>query len=393
MKITLKNDPAQIELIKALASKNKNTAYEAQVALAGFIGPVLAEVINNAPTVSNLFTSQTFQMGDNPSIPLDLYNDIFDEEYIKVYSQSIPGGLPQNVVQPSASELKVATYTLDSGFAFDKKYAAKSRLDVVAKTFTKIAQEVMLKQEATSANLLLGALAGASTGRSATAADNYHLFRTAAANRFIPNDLNKLFTKIKRNNSSFVGGTPAGARRGLTDILISPEVMEELRGMAYNPINTKISPVVAASTSNSAGNAPITAPEAFRASLFNQAGISDFMGVSIMEILELGIGRKFNTAFDVAAGSVAYADHYNINAYSGTATAFDGATEEVIIGLDRSRDTLVRLVATDSDTGSEFALQADDQYVGTRGTKVGYYGSLEEGRMVLDVRALVGLIV
>lgn len=392
MKITLKNDPKQVELVKALAAKNKNTAYEAQVALAGFIGPVLAEVINNAPTVSNLFTSQQFQMGDNPSIPLDLYNDIFDEEYIKVWSQSIPGGLPQNVVQPSAAELKVATYTLDSAFAFDKKYAAKSRLDVVAKTFTKIAQEVMLKQENTSANLLMGALAGASTGRDATAANNYHLFRTAAANRFIPNDLNKLFTKIKRNNSSFVGGTPAGARRGLTDLLISPEAMEELRGMAYNPINTKISPVVAASTSNSAGNAPITAPEEFRASLFNQAGISDFMGVAIMEILELGIGRKFNTVFDQLAAATAYADHYNINAYSGTATAFDGTAEEVIVGLDRSRDTLVRLVATDSDTGSEFTLQADDQYVGTRGAKVGYYGSLEEGRMVLDVRALVGLI-
>ncbi len=392
MKISLNKNDEQVALIKALASKNRDTAYQAQVALAGFIGSVLAEVINNAPTISNLFTSQTYMADDNPSIPLDLYSDIFDEDYIKVYSQSVAGGLPQNVVQPSASELKVATYRLDSACAFDKKYAAKSRLDVVSKTFTKIAQEVMLKQEKTSANLLMGALAAASTGNDGTAANNYHVFRTAAANRFVPHDLNKLFTKIKRNNASFVGGTPSGARRGLTDILISPEAMEELRGMAYNPINTKVAPVATPSTSYTAGNAPVMVSEDVRAQMFTQAGIPDFMGVSIMEILELGVGRKFNTVFDVLAGATAFADHYNINAYSGTATAFDGAAEEILIGLDRSRDSLIRLVALDADSGSEFSLQADDQYIGTRNSKIGFYGSLEEGRVVLDNRALCGLI-
>lgn len=392
MKIVLKRTDEQVELIKALASKNREVAYDAQVALAEFIGPVLAEVINNAPTVSNLFTSLQFNAEDNPSIPLDLYYDIFDEDYIKVYSQSVPGGLPQNIVQPTASELKVATYRLDSAVAFDKKYAAKSRLDVVSKSFTRVAQEVMLKQERTSANLLMTALAAASTGNSATASDNYHVFRTAAANRFVLNDLNKLFTKIKRINASFVGGTPSGARRGLTDLIVSPEIIEEIRGMAYNPINTKIAPVAAASTSYSAGNAPVVATDAVRDQIFSQAGIPEFYGVSIMEVLELGVGKKFNTIFDTVAGSTAYADHYSINAYGGSATAFNGATEEVIIGLDRSRDALVRAVAVDADSGSEFNLVADDQYTLRQG-KIGYYGSLEEGRMVLDNRALVGLIV
>ena len=55
MKITLKRTPEQVELVKAMASRNRNVAYEAQVALAEFIGPVLAEVLKNAPTVSNLF--------------------------------------------------------------------------------------------------------------------------------------------------------------------------------------------------------------------------------------------------------------------------------------------------------------------------------------------------
>jgi len=389
MKIVLKRTDEQVELIKAMASRNREVAYEAQVALAQFIGPVLAEVINNAPTVSNLFTSLQFNAEDNPSIPLDLYYDIFDEDYIKVYSQSVAGGLPQNIVQPTSSELKVATYKLDSAVAFDKKYAAKSRLDVVSKTFTRIAQEVMLKQERTSANLLLTALAQASTGNSTTASDNYHVFRTAAANRFVLNDLNKLFTKIKRLNASFIGGTPSGARRGLTDLIVSPEIVEEIRGMAYNPINTQVAPVATPSTSFSAGNAPVVATDAVRDQIFSQAGLPEFYGVSIMEILELGVGKRFNTIFDTVAGSTSYAGNYSITT---SAAAFDGSTEEVIIGLDRSRDSLIRAVAVDSDTGSEFNLTADDQYTLRQG-KIGYYGGLEEGRMVLDNRALVGLIV
>ena len=79
-------------------------------------------------------------------------------------------------------------------------------------------------------------------------------------------------------------------------------------------------------------------------------------------------------------------------AVTSSAAEFDGANEEILIGLDRSRDSLIRAVAVDADSGSEFNLVADDQYTLRQG-KVGYYGSLEEGRMVLDNRALVGLIV
>ena len=105
-----------------------------------------------------------------------------------------------------------------------------------------------------------------------------------------------------------------------------------------------------------------------------------------MEILELGVGKKFNTIFDTVAGSTQYAGNGG-----GAASDFDGANEEILIGLDRSRDSLIRAVAVDSDTGSEFTLVADDQYTLRQG-KIGYYGGLEEGRMVLDNRALVGLI-
>ena len=99
------------------------------------------------------------------------------------------------------------------------------------------------------------------------------------------------------------------------------------------------------------------------------------------------MNQKFNTLFGTAAGSTAYTK------YDGTAVgAFDGTTDEIVVGVDRSRDSLIRAVATDADSGSEFTLLADDQY-SIRQNKIGYFGSVEEGRVVLDNRVLMGVIV
>jgi hypothetical protein len=379
MKITLKRTPEQIELIKAMASKNRAVASEAQTALAEFIGPVLAEVINNAPTLSNLFTVFQFNKDDNPSIPLDLYYDVTAEDYITVYSQSVAGGLPQNQVLPTVSEMKIATYSLDSALSFDKRYAAKSRMDVISKTFTRMAQEILFKQEKTSANLILAALANATTNTKS------HVQRSSVAGRFLLADLNELFTLAKRINTSWLRGTPESrSSRGITDIIVSPEVVQELRAMAYNPINTKASPAGANATVGTDG---IAAPEDMRTSIYNSAGIPEFYGVSIMEINELGRGQRFNTIFGNVAGSKTFS-----NAAGTTTAAFNSTNEEILIGIDRTRESLIRAVATDSDTGSEFNLIADDQY-SIRQNKIGYFGGLEEGRMVLDTRALVGKIV
>jgi hypothetical protein len=381
MKITLKRTPEQIELIKAMASRNRTVAYDAQVALAEFIGPVLAEVVNNAPTLSNLFTTLPFNADDNPSIPLDLYFDVNDEDYITVYSQSVAGGLPTNQVLPTVSEMKLATYTLDSALSFDRKYAAKHRMDVVAKTFTRMAQEILLKQERTSATLTMTALANAQTN------GKKHVQTSNQSGRFLLADLNELLTLAKRINTSWANGTPAGgSRTGLTDLLVSPEIVEQIRAMAYNPINT-VAGITGTGGTPTGSTVGITATDEMRSAIYGSAGIPSFYGVSILEFNELGKGQKFNTIFDTAAASTQYPKA------DGTGTnTFDGATEEILVGIDRSRESLIRVVATDPDSNAEFTLVADDQY-SIRQNKIGYFGSMEEGRVILDVRALVGKIV
>ena len=370
MKITLKRTEEQVELIKAMASKNRDVAYQAQVALAEFIGPVLAKVINQAPTLSNLFSNFAFSADESPSIPMDLYYDITDEDYVTVWSQAVPGGLPTNTVTPIGGEMKFTTYRLDSAVDFDKRYAQRSRMDVVSKSFTRVAQEILMKQERNSASLILGALSEANTkGTKHTITAN-----TVGNSRLILDDFNRLLTLGKRINTAWTGGTPEGGigGRGVTDLIVSPEVVQGLREMAYNPINTR--------TVGTGNDIPAT--DSMREAIYSNAGIPEFYGINIMELQEMGKGQRFNKLFEALDSDVDRA---------GTATAFADADHELVIGLDKRVESMLRAVATDSETGSEFSLVADDQY-SVRQSKIGYYGSIEEGRMILDNRALFGIV-
>ena len=382
MKITLKNTPEQVELVKAMASRNRDVAYEAQTALAEFIGPVLAEVINNAPALSNLFTTLQYNADDNPSIPLDLYFDVSDEDYVQVYSQSRAGGLPTSEVQPTSSELKIATYSLDSAVSFDRRYAAKSRMDVVAKTMTRVAQEILLKQNKISANVVFKALADSQSN------NRIQVEEAISNKRFVLADLNRMITRSKRLVTSFVGGTPDVRQgRGVTDIICSPEVVEELRAIAYNPINTKEPDGTAPGAGDALRTADVIAEQAY-----NAAGAPEFYGINIIELNEMGgtplgsssqtfneIFRGFNSVNPALAGGAAGDE------------VFQG-DDELVLGIDRTRESLIRPVAIDAENGGEFNLIADDQY-SIRQNKIGYFGSLEEGRIVIDERALLGTVI
>ena len=379
MKITIKRTEDQMALIRAMGSNNREEAYEAQAAVAELLGPVVSEVINNAPTIGNLYTTISYGEDDNPSLPLDLFHDITDEDYIEVYSQQVAGGLPYSQVFPAHNELKFSTYTLDSALAFDRKYVRKARLDVVSKTFTRMAQEVMLKQTTTAFNVLATALIKG-TGTGTTAGGS--IIGSTAADRFVLADFNNLITKSKRINSSFSGGTPVGGvKSGISDLLVSPEMVEELRAMAYNPINTAAAPY------GSAVKDSLPAPESLRQELFGAAGLPSFYGINVMEINEMGIGQRFNKLF----GAIVASQGATVIGGGGAGTWVTG-DDEILIGIDRSKDALIRPTVIGEGSPSEFQVLVDDQF-SVRQNKIGYYGKVEEGRLCIDNRALIGLVV
>ena len=374
MKIQFEKNPEQIELIKALASDNKTVAVEAQEAFAAFISEVVQQVLLQTATSSMIYRDVEFDEDDSPSIPLDLYYGQ-NEGTISVWSQTVGGGLPTNFVQ-GMQEMKVSTYRLDSAISMDKRYVRKARLDVVAAGLERMANEILVKQERNAWAVILKLLAEASTNSTS------HVFRTGTSNVFQLDDMNNLWTLVRRLNTAYTGGTPMGSQsRGLTDIFVSPEVKAQIRAFAYQPMNTRSGAVA------TSGATAVALPDSVREDIYRSAGTSEIFGVTIHELLELGTSRKYNDLFSAFAGST----NYNTFGNSG-GSAFNTANDELIIGIDASRNAFLRPVATQSESRGQVKVLPDDQFL-ARSEKVGFYGYVEEGRIAVDARAAVGLIV
>ena len=323
MKIKLKNTPEQVELIKAMGSKSPEISRPATEAFAAFIGPVVQQVLQQANTAAYIYTDVEYDEDDNPSYPLDLFYDQNGKDpYVTIWSQNMAGGLPSSQIAGNA-ELKIATYKLDSAVSFLKKYARKSRLDVVSKGIERMANEILVKQDRNAWAVALKGLAEAK-GKWGTgsAGDNVvNAAAPAAGEAFGLADLNSLMTKMKRLNASYANGSPQAAySKGITDLFVSAEVVEDIRAISFNPYST---------TAEQVG-------DGVKDEMYRSAGFGNLFGVNIVGLYEFGP------------------------------------------------------VARNSETGGTFTALPDDQYA-QRQDKVGFYGGLEEGRVLLDARAIVGL--
>jgi len=385
MKLKLKNTPEQVELIKKTGSRNMVEAAEAMEALASFVGPIIQKVLSQSGTASLIYKDMEYNEDDSPSYPLDLY---YNENagLVSVWAQNVAGGLPTNYMDQPVQELKLNTYRLDSSVAWLKKFARKARLDVVGGNLERMAQEVLVKQERNAWAVVLKALANGTTlnGRSAafysstaeTTNGLRHVIR-AAGSTFTLADLNDLMVRIKRINVSFANGTPSDFQaKGLTDLFVSPEIKAQIRAFAFNPIFP------------TSGTGQSQLPPNAREEIYRNAGQESLFNVAITELIELGVGQKYNNLFSAFAG----ANSYSRLDGSTSAGTFAAATTQIIVGLDLSRDSFIRPVATGAESGGQFTVLPDNQYT-DRSDKAGMYGFLEEGRICIDARAITGLIV
>ena len=388
MRLKLKNTPEQVELIKAMGSKNSIVSREASEAFAAFLGPVVRKVLQQAATAGAIYTDAPFNQDEGASYPLDLYYNENNQGYVTTWSQNVAGGLPTSQDVSAIQELKIATYRLDSAVSITKKYARQARLDVVSKLIERMSQEVLLKQERNAWAVALHALANANTA-SVTAASvgitslkaGSHVIPAYEQNKFQLSDLNKLMTLNKRINSSWADGTPDAAySSGITDMYVSPEIKEQIRAFAYQPMNTVQAP---------SGTSSVPLPDNIRTDIFNSAGMQEIYGVNIVELNEFGTSQKYNDLFKEFAGTGSVGP----TAAGWTADALGASSaDEVLVGVDNSKGAFVRALAQDADTGDTFTTAPDDQFT-QRNERIGFYGSLEEGRVCIDARAIVGLVV
>lgn len=373
--IKIKKDSEAAKLIKMLGSKNKVEFDQATEAFAAFIAGVILQVVENAPAVANLFTTDSYTEGTAPSIPLDAYFDIRDRNYIQVWTQTIAGGLATSTVQ-GLGELMVSVYELDTAVSLLKKYARNARLDVVAATMERMAQEILIKQERNSANIISNALANA-TYTNAAGVTGPQVIRATTAGSFGLDDLNRLITLLQRIRPSWVGGTPVGGQT-ISHLIGSPEFMEQIRSIAYQPVNTRAGSVA------TNGATALSATDAVRGEVFSAAGNPSFFGINLVNLYEMGKGDyPYNNFFSTYAGSTVF---------PAGGSAFVKANEQIVWALNLAGNprALTRLVQT-NEGGGALEVMPDDSFP-ARSEKFGYYAKMTEGRVILDHRALGGLI-
>lgn len=371
MKITIERNADNVKLLKQMADKNLMKAMEAREAFAAFITQPILEVIESAPVIQSLFDTYTYDYGTPPSIPLAPLFDIKTNDFIRVWTQSRPGGLATSH-NSDVSELMVNTYPLYGAVAFPLNYVRAARVDVVAAYLQRLAQEFLYKQEANSFAILAASVMQGTYQLNGVTTNQ--VIRSATQDTLIPQDISALIRVMQRVNSSWVGGTPAGATRGITTLVVSPEILEKIRNMAFQALNTNNT------------NGALGGPDSFREEIYRTAGDVSIYGIELMCVYDMGQGFPYNIVAGTYAGSTAYAG------YGGSGTAvFSPGSEELLIGVDRRRPYLARLVESNPDDGSTFSLQSDNQW-SNRAEEIGFFGKLREGRVALDSRNVCGLV-
>jgi len=177
---------------------------------------------------------------------------------------------------------------------------------------------------------------------------------------------------VKRLNSSWANGTSRSGGTGLTDLYMSPETMEEIRRMTYNPVNTTAIPDTNESTA-------MPAPDDLRMEIYRSGGATELYGKRLHELNELGVGQVYNELF-----------RQKYNSVGGGAPSWTATTDELVIGIDKSLGAFARVISMDENS-STFQLEVDDQHT-NRSEKTGYYGFTEEGWLVGNDNAIVGLL-
>ena len=384
LKIEFKRTEAQLALCRKLGSKNKTESMAAAEAVAEVLSRPILQVIEQAPVISNLFTTITYDEGTPASIPLDPFFDIRQRGYINVWQQSQPGGAATNFIQGN-SELFVQPFPIETAISLNKNLLRATRLDYLASSMTRIVQEVLLTQEINAANILMASIPAArvdgnsaNTTATSLANNNFGVARSNTAGVFQLDDLNTIIIGYDRVVASWVGGTPVNQQRAITDLLGSPEWMGQIRAIAYQPSNTR-----AGSVGTTQSNTAIAAPEAVRNDIFRAGGIPTLYDINLHKVYELGVGRVYNNLFGQYAAGTAF-----LGNNAGAATAFNAGTEQIVVGLNSEMFDLARV--RENSANGEFNLVAEDLPIRT--DKVGWFGGLKEGYVSIDGRAKFSLI-
>lgn len=370
-RLELDKTPEQAQLIRDMGDDDLFVRVRARQAFAQALGPAVQTALDQTLTLSTWFRDKTFTRGERQTIKLSQYWDVNEDQYVSVWNFEVPNGLPTNHLH-GVHELPFVTFPQGSAVEIDEQFIMDADTDAISNDINKMLQELLLTREFHASSILLRALAEAET----TYGDKSyrHVIRTEEPGELKITDYNKLATRASRINASWVGGTPAGTvSRGFSDLAMSPEMVGQLRNLAFNPLNNK------------GEDTPAGGPESVRDEIYRASGAPNLYGVGVVQFNELGVGEKWNDLFGEFTGATEY-----------DGAAFDPDEEEVILAIDRRPRAapygILRMVEQNGHIPTSVTVRPDDQYF-TRQKKVGFWTEERNGYIVVDPRPLTGMIV
>jgi hypothetical protein len=232
--IKIKKNSEQLELMKLMGDKRRSVSLEATEIFAAEIGRVIGEVIDQADVTSMFYETVSLSENDTPEIPIDP-NFGKSKGEIKIWQQNIAGGLASNLIA-GGETVPFTYYTLYTAVSWLKRLVKAGRVDYIAKGLNRMAQELLLQQNLNRITPVLASVANSTTQNLS------HVITATTTNLFQLDDINNLMVRLKRINAAWTGGTGVRNAGKLTDLFISPEIMAQIRGFTYNPVNTRAVP-------------------------------------------------------------------------------------------------------------------------------------------------------
>jgi len=327
-----KRNPVLDKVLAATADLNYTVATEAQHEFVKALELPLRKGMMSGDILGGIFEMQDYTNVRHVEYPLDFLSPGSEKDFT-AYVIPNCGYIPQNTVQ--GDFVTVPTYLVGNSIDWCLKYARDANWNIVDRAIEVFRDGFVKKINDDAVHTLLAA----GLDRNVIVYDS-----AAAAGQFTKRLVSLLQVFMRRNS----GGNSASTGRGnLTDLIISPEAMEDIRNWNIDQVDETTRRQI------------FVAPE----------GLTSIFGVRLRSWDELGEGQEYQLYYDDILGG-----------------SLPPNKVELVIGLDLSRnDSFVMPVR------QELQMFADTNL--HRQMKAGVYGWMELGVAALDIRrVLLGAI-
>jgi len=335
-----KQDEADLQMLRDMASRDKRKAEAARMAFAEELISPLRRGVFDADNLGELYTPQVIPYGGTASYPLDFVRP-GDEDQYTAYTLAEQGRLPERRVE--ASEINVPTFKIGNSIDWDIKFMKEARWDVVKRALQVFEAGFVRKINSDGWRTVL---ASAGDRGLVVEASGTAVLTGATACATTPPSPGE-FTKelVSRMHTAMTRGAGGNGNAGrLTDLYLSLEAMECVRAWDASRID-----------------------EFTRREIFVSAekGLAQIYGVILHAMTEYGIGQEYQAFLTSVLG-----------------VSLPVNTAEFCIGVDQStQDSFVMPIK------EELEVYDDDRL--TRFQRMGIFGWMRHGFAVLDNRRVL----